>query len=121
MKNAQNTVTITKTNQEGKPTRVDSHVLRLRQTKPRKTPAVTVKKLERALPLTQVASVLAKGGEVDFSVEDVHSALADGQAGLMRVYDLVYAKYAVVQAIKAPTCKSVLRLGKARSRGKKAA
>ena len=121
LKQTQDTVTVVKVDQAGKPTRVHEYVLRLRETKPKRPPAVKVKTLERALPLTQVASVLMQGGEVDFSVDDVDSVLAGSREALMSAYDLVHAKYAVVQAIKARVAdRTVLRLGRARSCREKA-
>ena len=70
----------------------------------------------RALPLPQVTSVLPQGDVVDFSLDEVNSILDGNREALMSAYDLVHAKYAFVQAIKArATGKSVLRLGKARA------
>ena len=71
----------------------------------------------RALPLPQVTSVLPQGDVVDFSLDEVNSILADNREALMSAYDLVHAKYAFVNAIKARATagKSVLRLGKARA------
>ena len=117
LKYAQDTVTVTRVNTAGKPVRIDKHVLRLRKSPPRKLPAVKVKTLERALPLTQVTLVLPQGDVVDFSLDEVNSILADNREALMSAYDLVHAKYAFVNAIKARATagKSVLRLGKARA------
>ena len=122
LKSTQDAVEFVKLGDDGMPVRIERCVLRMRRTKPRKAAAVTVKKLERALPLEHVTSGLSHGDVVAFSSDDVRASLAGSREAVMRAYDLAHAKYVVVQAIKARATagKSVLRLARARSCHKKA-
>ena len=119
LKNTQETITVSPL---GKPQQVESFVLRLRHTNPRAGPSVTIKKMvDGVFPLTQVTAALPKADAVEFSLEDVR-ALLDAQQetarALVEGFDTVaYAKFATVHA---KPSKAALRLGKARSCGKKA-
>ena len=118
LKNTQETITVSPL---GKPHQVEAFVLRLRHTNPRAGPPVTIKKMaDGVFPLSQVTTALPKADAVEFSLEDVR-ALLDAQhetaRALVEGFDTAYAKFATVHA---KPSKDVLRLGKARSCGKKA-
>ena len=90
-------------------------ILRLRETKPRAAPALTIAKLAKGkFPLSKVTMVLPRSDEAEFTLDDARAVLGDGSQltqTVMQKFDLVRAEYAEAN-ITAP--QHVLRLAKKR-------
>ena len=90
-------------------------ILRLRKTKPRAAPTLTVSKIVKGdFPLSKVIMVIPRSGEAEITQDDVHAVLGDGSQlakTVMQKFDSVRDEYAEAN-IREP--QSVVRLAKKR-------